>query len=53
MNDIFRPLLRKFVLVFFDEILIYGKGEQEHVEHVARVLHVSGRMNWKCDFGVA
>ncbi|CAM8991067.1 unnamed protein product [Rhodiola kirilowii] len=34
MNDLFRPMLRRFVLVFFDDILIYIKGWREHLEHL-------------------
>jgi hypothetical protein len=38
MNDIFRPLLDKCVLVFLDDILIYSKTAEEHVRHVREVL---------------
>ncbi|XP_065849153.1 uncharacterized protein [Euphorbia lathyris] len=31
MNDLFRPLLRKSVLVFFYDILVYSKTWEEHI----------------------
>ena len=40
MQDIFRPYLDDFVLVFFDDILIYSKNEAEHEEHVRKALEL-------------
>jgi hypothetical protein len=40
MNRIFHQYLDKFVVVFIDDILIYSKSEEEHVEHLRIVLSV-------------
>ncbi|XP_042041401.1 uncharacterized protein LOC121786862 [Salvia splendens] len=38
MNGIFQPLLRKFVIVFFDDILVYSPSLETHCEHLTEVL---------------
>lgn len=37
---IFRPLLRKSVLVFFDDILVYSRSWQAHMSHLEQVLRI-------------
>lgn len=40
MNEVFQDHLRKFILVFFDDILIYSKSWEEHLEHLEIALSV-------------
>ena len=56
MNTILRPYLRSFVVVFFDDILIYSKtweGHRQHVDTILQLLreHLSFKKS-KCSFGV-
>jgi hypothetical protein len=47
MNITLGPLLRKCVLVFFDDILIFSRTLEEHVEHVRLVLQLLQRDKWQ------
>jgi hypothetical protein len=40
MNDVFRSYLRKFVLVFFDDILVYSSTWANHMKHLQAVLQL-------------
>jgi hypothetical protein len=56
MNQLFHPYLRKFVLVFFDDILIYSKTWKEHMKHLEHVLSLLEKNQFyaklsKCSFG--
>ena len=37
MDGVLRPYLGKFVVVFLDDILIFNKTEEEHIEHLRLV----------------
>ncbi|KAF5477292.1 hypothetical protein F2P56_003942 [Juglans regia] len=40
MNTILKPLLRRFVLIFFDDILVYFKTIEEHKKHSRVVMKI-------------
>jgi hypothetical protein len=47
MNNTLAPLLRKCVLVFFDDILVYNNSYEEHVEHLRAVLQLLAQDHWQ------
>lgn len=38
MNSVLKPYLRRFVTVFFDDILIYSASMEDHIRHLKMVL---------------
>jgi hypothetical protein len=50
MNITLTPGLRKFVIVFFDDILIYSRTYDEHINHLALVLQWLSDDQWKVKF---
>ena len=40
MNDVLRPFLYEFIIVYLYDILIFNKSRDEHVMHVNKVLDV-------------
>jgi len=40
MNDLLRPHLRHFILVFFDDILIYNKPMSDYIQHLNTMLQL-------------
>ena len=56
MNTIFKPYLKHFVLVFFDDILVYSKDWSSQLSHLQQVFEILKHHRLfvklsKCDFG--
>jgi hypothetical protein len=55
MNHTLAPLLRRSVLVFFNDILIYSKTYDDHIQHIQHVFQLLQKEQWiikrsKCSF---
>ena len=40
MNEVLRPIIGKFVIVYFHDILVYSRDEQDHANHLHQVLNI-------------
>lgn len=47
MNTTLAPGLRRFVIVFFDDILVYSRTFDDHLEHLALVFSWLLADQWK------
>jgi hypothetical protein len=57
MNHVFNKQLRKHLLVFFDDLLIYNETWEEHLRHVDQILSIMEEQSLyakesKCEFGM-
>jgi len=40
MNKILKPYMRKVVLVFYDDILIYSLDQEQHMQHLKQIFEI-------------
>ena len=55
MNSTLKPCLHRCAIVFFDDILIYSKSFEEHIDHLRLVFSLLAKDQWriklsKCKF---
>jgi len=57
MDQVLKPLIGKCVIAYFDDFLVYSKGEKEHAHHLQQVLSILSQEELygnlkKCEFSI-
>ncbi|GKE39605.1 putative reverse transcriptase domain-containing protein [Tanacetum coccineum] len=52
MNQVCKPYLDKFVIVFIDDILIYSKSKEENEEHIKLILELLKKEEFYANKGI-